>query len=146
MEKSRVRILIVDDEVGILEALQTHLEMDGYEVLTASSAQEALEEFKKQKKIHIVLTDINMPNMDGIELLERIKMASANTVVIMITAYTSLMKVANSRTYGASDYLLKPFRDLSEVDAVIDRAYEQITRWEDILAETLEAKKQKTTT
>lgn len=143
MDKSKIRILIVDDEVGILEALQTHLEMDGYEVMTASSAEDALDTFKKQRKIHMVLTDINMPNMDGIELLERVKMISANTVVIMITAYTSLMKVANSRTYGAYDYLLKPFRDLSEVDTVIDRAYEQIKRWEDILAETLEAKKQK---
>lgn len=143
MDKNKISVLIVDDEEGILQALQMHLEMDGYQVDTMSSSLEALKAFENDAKYHIVLTDINMPNMDGIELLENIKKISSTTIVIMITAYTSLMKVANSRIHGASDYLLKPFADLSEVDKVMDRAYEQVIRWNSILADTMSVKRQK---
>ena len=142
MEKSNVRILIVDDEADILNALQTHLEMDGYAIDIADSAGTALEKITTQK-FHIVLTDINMPKMDGIELLEKIKENHGETIVIMVTAYSSMMKVLNSRIYGATDYILKPFRDLSEVDKVIERAYEHIQRWDNVLTETRRQKKQK---
>jgi len=107
MEKSNIRILIIDDEADILNALQTHLEMDGYTIDIADSAGTALEKITTQK-FHIVLTDINMPKMDG-----------------------------------AADYILKPFRDLSEVDKVIERAYEHIQRWDNVLTETRRQKKQK---
>jgi DNA-binding NtrC family response regulator len=55
----------------------------------------------------------------------------------MITAYTSLMKVANSRFNGAADYVLKPFKDLSELDEVIETAYRHIARWENVMTETI---------
>ena len=141
MEKNNVRILVVDDEEDILTALQTHLEMDGYYVEVANSAMVALEKIQAQA-FHVVLTDINMPKMDGLELLEKIKAVRGETIVIMITAYTSLIKVLNSRIYGAADYLLKPFRDLSEVDEVITRAYESLERWDKVLAETRRIKQQ----
>jgi DNA-binding NtrC family response regulator len=140
MEKSEVKILVVDDEEDILKALKTHLELDGYVVEVVSSAAEALEKLRSAK-INIVLTDINMPQMDGIEMLEEIKKIRGDVIVIMITAYTSLMKVANSRYHGAADYVLKPFRDLSELDEVVETAYRQILRWDRIVAETLKTKK-----
>lgn len=142
MEKNDVRILVVDDEADILKSLKTHLELDGFWVDVAPSAKEALAKIKSTR-FHIVLTDINMPEMDGIEMLEEIKKFRGDTIVIMITAYSSLMKVANSRFQGATDYVLKPFRDLSEVDEVIDLAYQQILRWENVLQDTLEIKKKK---
>ncbi len=142
MEKNDVRILVVDDEADILKSLKTHLELDGFWVDVAPSAKEALAKIKSTR-FHIVLTDINMPEMDGIEMLEEIKKFRGDTIVIMITAYSSLMKVANSRFHGAADYVLKPFRDLSEVDEVIDLAYQQILRWENVLQDTLEIKKKK---
>ncbi len=142
MEKNDVRILVVDDEADILKSLKTHLELDGFWVDVAPSAKEALAKIKSTR-FHIVLTDINMPEMDGIEMLEEIKKFRGDTIVIMITAYSSLMKVANSRFQGAADYVLKPFRDLSEVDEVIDLAYQQILRWENVLQDTLEIKKKK---
>jgi len=142
MEKSKVRILVVDDEEGILQSLKTHLELAGYKVEVSDSAAGALEKVGKQS-FHIILADINMPGMDGIELLEEIKRVRGETIVIMITAYSSLMKVVNSRVFGAADYVLKPFRDLSELDEVIERSYLQIQRWEKVLAETMKQKKHK---
>jgi len=141
MEKGNIRILIVDDEEDILQALKTHLEIDGFYVDVANSALRALEMIEDQA-FHIILTDINMPKMDGLELLEKIKALRGETIVIMITAYTSLIKVLNSRIYGAADYLLKPFRDLSEVDEVISRAYDSLVRWDTVLAETRKIKQQ----
>lgn len=135
MNAKDVRIMIVDDEKGILETLKTHLELDGYHVDTANSAKETLDIFQKQP-YHIVLTDINMPVMDGLVLLEEIKAIRGDTIVIMITAYTSLTKVLMSRIHGASDYVLKPFRDLSEVDSAVQRAIDQIDRWNKIIEET----------
>ena len=141
MDKSNIRILVVDDEEDILQALKTHLEMDGFYVDVANSALRALEKIEDQA-FHIILTDINMPKMDGLEFLEKVKALRGETIVIMITAYTSLIKVLNSRIYGAADYLLKPFRDLSEVDEVITRAYESLVRWDNVLAETRRIKQQ----
>jgi DNA-binding NtrC family response regulator len=140
MEKSDVRILVVDDEEDILKSLKTHLELDGYGVEVAGSAAEALDKIRLGK-IHIVLADINMPQMDGIELLEQIRKIRGDIFVIMITAYTSLMKVANSRFHGATDYVLKPFRDLSELDEVVETAYKQVLRWDRVMAETMKTKK-----
>jgi DNA-binding NtrC family response regulator len=139
MDARNIRILIVDDEKGILEALHTHLSLDGYQVEVANSAAEALEQFQKEP-FHLVLTDINMPVMDGLVLLEEIKSLRGDTVVIMITAYTSLTKVLLSRAHGAFDYVLKPFRDLSEIDEAIKRAIEQLDRWNRIIEETKSAK------
>lgn len=139
MDRTKVRILVVDDERDILEAIQTHLEMDGYNVEVTDSAAEALDKIR-MNSFHIVLTDINMPGMDGLELLEKIKEIHGETIVIMITAYSSIMKVLNSRIHGAADYLLKPFRDLSEVDEVITRAYDSLIRWERALKQTRKIK------
>lgn len=139
MDPKNIRVLVVDDEKGILEALQTHLELDGYSVDTCGSAKEALDMFQKQP-YHIIMTDINMPVMDGLVLLEEIKRLRGDTIVIMITAYTSLTKVLMSRAHGASDYVLKPFRDLSEVDASIERAVSQLDRWNKIIEETKNVK------
>ena len=140
MEKNNVRILVVDDEENILSSLKTHLELDGYFVNVASSGREALKKIENTR-FHIVLTDINMPEMDGIEMLEEIKKFRGETIVIMITAYTSMMKVSNSRLHGAADYILKPFRDLTEADEAIERAYQQILRWENVVNETVKTKK-----
>ena len=139
MDANNIRILVVDDEKGILEALQTHLELDGYQVDIANTAKDALALFQKEP-YHLVLTDINMPVMDGLVLLEEIKAIRGDTIVIMMTAYTSLTKVLLSRAHGASDYVLKPFRDLSEVDQAISRSKELLGRWNKIIEETKSVK------
>ncbi len=142
MEKNEVKILVVDDDRGVLDALKTHLELEGYNVETAIRAKDALELLiDAWRPFHIVMTDINMPELDGIQLLEKIKKDRGETIVIMITAYTSLMKVSDSWTYGAFDYVLKPFRDLSEIDYVVDRALVHLQRWKAVMSETVDVKK-----
>jgi len=136
---THMKILLVDDELGILEALKTHLELEGYTVDCASSAAQAIELFTKYA-YPIVVTDINMPVMDGLGLLEELKKIRGDTTVIMMTAYTSLTKVLMSRIHGAFDYILKPFKDLDEITYVLDRAKNLILRWDEILSETKEAK------
>lgn len=133
------KILAVDDDEILLEALKIHLELQGYQVFTAGGAEEALELFKKEK-FPTILMDINMPHKDGVSLLEEIKSIAQDTTVIMMTAYTSITKVLMSRLHGALDYILKPFGDLSEMDAALERAYKIQERWQAILEQTKEHK------
>ncbi|HOX24495.1 MAG TPA: response regulator [Candidatus Krumholzibacteria bacterium] len=132
MDKRDVRVLVVDDEEGIVKALQLHLEMQGYTVETAGSGPEALAALERHR-YDVVLSDIMMAEMDGVELLMRIKEKHGDTIVVMITAADSLAKVLSCRLYGAADYLLKPFDDLDAVTAVVDRAYQKLQRWEEVM-------------
>ncbi|MBF0106248.1 MAG: response regulator [Deltaproteobacteria bacterium] len=139
------RILCVDDEVDILEALKTYLELSGYNIDIVSSAREALN-LIKQTTYHIVLLDINMPDMNGLELLREIKMMNHDIVVIMITAYSTTTKVAESRFLGAFDYLLKPLQDVNAVADAVKRAADHINKWGTALTDTRETRKKQAPT
>ena len=106
--ENKVRILVVDDEAGLCDFIHHYLTSRGFEVEVALRAQEALE-LLKQSTFHVVVTDIMMPSMDGLELLRRIKESYPQVVVIMMTAYASLYKAVKSIAYGAADLLVKPF-------------------------------------
>ena len=110
----RARVLVVDDELGPRESLRMILK-PGYDIATADSGEAAL---KTLTTFHpdLVFMDIKMPQMDGIELLQRIKRSDPSIEVVMITAYASLETVKNALTHGAFEYLIKPFsrRDLEE--------------------------------
>jgi len=101
-------ILIVDDEKNYLLVLSAVLEEEGYEVLTALSGLEALET-QKSSDVDLVLTDMKMPGMDGIELLERIKAYDSDLPVIMMTAHGTVDKAVEAMQKGAYSYILKPF-------------------------------------
>lgn len=135
MEKENLKILLVDDEKDILESLKTHLELDGFNVTAANSAIRALE-LIQDNIFHVILTDINMPLLDGLDLLESIKNVRGETLVIMVTAFTSMDKVWRSRIHGAFDYILKPFKDMSEIDNVVQRAMTHLDRWNTIVQQT----------
>ncbi len=126
--KQKYKILIVDDEEGIVGTLKKHLKLDGYTVDTAQSAVEAFEKIKKDK-YHIVLTDIVMPEMDGIELLREIKSYDALTQVIMMTGYSTMDKTLSSLEFGANDYILKPFKSVEHVMQIIDYSIKKLERW-----------------
>jgi two-component system NtrC family response regulator len=101
-------ILIVDDEKNYLTILSALLEDEGFEVLTASGGSEALE-IHKSSDLDLILTDMKMPKMDGIELLENIKENDPDLPVIMMTAHGTVDKAVEAMQKGAYTYVLKPF-------------------------------------
>ncbi len=126
--KKKYKILIVDDEEGIIFTLKKHLELDGYIINSAQNAVDAFEKIENDK-YHIVLTDIVMPEIDGIELLRKIKRYDALTQVIMMTGYSTMDKTLISLEYGANDYILKPFKSIEHVIKVIECSVEKLERW-----------------
>jgi len=121
MEKS---ILLVDDEAGIRKVLGISLTDMGYHVMTAANGREALEIFQKDCP-PIVLTDIKMPEMDGIELLRRIKAHHPDTEVIMITGHGDMDLAVKSVKYEATDFVTKPIND-DILEIALQRAQERI--------------------
>ncbi|MGD8519587.1 MAG: hybrid sensor histidine kinase/response regulator [Desulfobacterales bacterium] len=121
MEKS---ILLVDDEKGIRKVLGIALSDLGYEVFTAENGVEALRIFDDVKP-PIVLADIKMPEMDGIELLRRLKQESPDTEVIMITGHGDMDLAIKSVKYEATDFVTKPIND-EVLEIALNRAQERI--------------------
>ncbi|MFC1880128.1 sigma-54-dependent transcriptional regulator [Thermodesulfobacteriota bacterium] len=101
-------ILVVDDEKNYLLVLSAVLEDEGYEVLTAPGGYEALE-IQKSSDLDLILSDMKMPAMDGIELLENIKALDPDLPVIMMTAHGTIDKAVEAMQKGAYSYILKPF-------------------------------------
>lgn len=101
-------ILIVDDEKNYPLILAAVLQEEGYETLTANSGQETLK-IIRNSDVDLVLTDMKMPGMDGIELLEKIKSKDPDLPVIMMTAYGTVEKAVEAMQKGAYNYILKPF-------------------------------------
>jgi signal transduction histidine kinase len=121
MEKT---ILIVDDEEGIRKVLGIALSDMGYEVLTAENGAAALRVFKAARP-PIVLADIKMPEMDGIELLRRLKQMRPETEVIMITGHGDMDLAIKSVKYEATDFVTKPIND-EVLEIALNRAQERI--------------------
>jgi signal transduction histidine kinase len=119
------KILLVDDEEGIRKVLDISLSDSGFKVFTAETGKEALDIFRKMQP-PIVLTDIKMPGMDGIELLQKIKEESPDTEVIMITGHGDMELAIRSLKYDATDFITKPIND-DALEIALKRANEKIT-------------------
>jgi len=117
-------LLLVDDEEDIRDVLQLPIEDLGYNVLTAENAETALTLFRKEKPA-LVLTDIKMPGMDGIELLQEIKKDSPETEVIMITGHGDMSLAIKSLKYEATDFIIKPI-NVNSLEIALGRAEERI--------------------
>src|SRR5687767_8757841 len=102
------RIFIVDDEESIREFFEIMLKREGYEVVTASNGAEALEKLKKQA-VDLIISDIQMPELSGLELLGKVKEIDPEMAVIMITAFGSTETAVEAMKLGAYDYIQKPF-------------------------------------
>lgn len=119
------KILLVDDDADICKVLSISLTDIGYRVHTAGNGEEAYRIFK-QVKPSIVLTDIKMPIMNGIELLRKIKSQYPETEVIMISGHGELDLAIKSLQSDASDFILKPVND-EELNAALQRSHEKIS-------------------
>jgi response regulator RpfG family c-di-GMP phosphodiesterase len=115
------RILIVDDEVEITEILADLLSED-YECLKAGSAEQALG-LLRENEFQLVISDITMPGMSGLDMIPHVKELSPQTVVVMISGMQTVESAIGALRLGAFDYLMKPF-DLRQVEAVVKRALE----------------------
>jgi DNA-binding NtrC family response regulator len=119
MADSRKRVLAVDDELGVRESIRILLSTD-YDVATVASGDAALEAIQRERP-HLVLLDIIMPGMDGMELLERIRATDPGLPVVILTATKTVRTAVAAMKLGAFDYLQKPF-DVDELRLIVERA------------------------
>ena len=118
------KLLIIDDEEGIRKVLSLSLANDGYDVSAAAGGEEGIEIFKKESP-SIILTDIKMPGMDGIETLKQIKELNPDAEVIMITGHGDMDLAIEALKLDASDFLNKPIKD-EALSVALKRARERI--------------------
>jgi two-component system NtrC family response regulator/two-component system response regulator HydG len=117
------RVIVIDDEVNAATALETLLRQDGYEVQKAHDGRaglQVLETFDAD----VVLTDLRMPGMDGLELLAKVKEIRPEAMVILMTAYGTVKTAVQAMKLGAEDYMGKPI-DVDELEVVLQRAIEK---------------------
>jgi DNA-binding NtrC family response regulator len=146
----KMNIMIVDDEKIVRESLYHWFAKTGHTVEKASSGFEALERLEKNP-FDVLFVDIRMPEMNGIELLEKVKTEYPETIVIIITAYGSIESAVKAMQLGASDYLLKPFKPdylslvmekiaqqlrLSSEYNYLKRRLDKITRFDNIIGQS----------
>jgi DNA-binding NtrC family response regulator len=116
---SSAKILIVDDELIMRESLAGWLQRDGHTIQTAPSGEEALEKLK-ETHFDIMLVDIKMEGISGLEVLQQVKESDPDVAVVMITAYGSIPTAIEAMKNGAYDYMLKPF-DPNELGVLIEK-------------------------
>lgn len=113
------RLLIVDDQFGIRLLLSEVFLKEGYEIYSAATGEEALAIVNKEK-LDLVMLDIKIPGMDGIDILKQIKKIDKNLKVIMMTAYGELNLIGEAMKKGAIAYFLKPF-DIYEIRQTVKK-------------------------
>ena len=121
-ERKKFRILVVDDELIVRDSLKEILDEEGYTVEMAGSGPNALEELSKQP-YQLMLLDIKMPGMDGVEVLQKAKEAHPDLSVVMMTAYATVETAVEAMKTGALEYLIKPFEPGALIPMVL-RVYE----------------------
>ncbi|MBI3307677.1 MAG: response regulator, partial [Candidatus Omnitrophica bacterium] len=122
-EKKHIHILVVDDELGMRDLLSLELKGQGYQVSVAENGKEATEIIRKQK-FDLVISDLSMPQMDGITLLQNIKEVDPELEVIMATGHGTIESAVKAMKNGAYDFILKPF-NLDELSLLIEKALEK---------------------
>jgi len=116
----KAKILLVDDEPGMLRYIRTLLEVDDHHVETASTGEEALDHVQKGLRPDLVLMDLLMPGIDGLEALEGLRKLQPGVKVVMLSCVNDTKKVVQAIRLGATDYITKPFQK-AELDKVIDQ-------------------------
>ena len=117
---SKTKVLLVDDEVEFVSALSERLHLRNYDVRTANNALEALALIYKEPP-DVVILDLRIPGMDGIEILKTIKKFDAAIEVIMLTGHGDVQSVEEGMKSGAFEYIMKPV-DIGELTSKIDKA------------------------
>jgi CheY-like chemotaxis protein/DNA-binding Xre family transcriptional regulator len=106
---SALRVLIVDDEIDVCTCLREFLELEGCEVTTQNNPARALEQINLAERFHIIILDLSMPSMHGIEFLQRLRKIDRDAAVIILTGYPTLESATDAIDLDVSAYLQKPF-------------------------------------
>jgi len=114
-----MKIMVVDDEEGARDLFNTILTDEGYDVSLANGGEEALSLFKSNP-FNLVITDIKMPVMDGLQLLQEIRKMGSKTDVIMVTAYGEVESYLKAMSLGAAEYINKPIR-IKELKRIVHK-------------------------
>lgn len=128
------KVLLVDDEAPFVEALAKRLTKRDLTVVTAFSGSEALEKLEKDRRIDVVILDVKMPGMDGIETLKAIKSAYPLVEVVMLTGHATVESAIEGMKMGALDYLMKPC-DMDVLLAKVSEAKSKKDKQEEKIAE-----------
>jgi two-component system response regulator HydG len=123
-DQGNIRILIVDDEEITLRNLVHVMEKEGYEVVGALNGTNALQ-ILEEEEFDVVLTDLKMKKVDGIQILKRCKELYPDTEIIMITGYATVETVVDTMKQGAFNYIAKPFK-LKEIRKVTEEAIAKV--------------------
>ena len=111
------KILVVDDEIDFLEMMRLRLEANNYSVVTASEGNEALEKFRKEKPVAVLL-DILMPGMDGIDVLKKMRREDSKIPIFIVTAFSNEERFKLANTFNASGFIVKTNDLQSEIQNI----------------------------
>lgn len=136
----KARILIVDDEQCILKALSRHFRYLRYDIDTANNGQEALDKLA-DSKFDVVISDIQMPVMSGVDLLRRIRKEYPMIRTIMTTGYVTLENGLACLRQGADTVIFKPIEDLTELEEAVKNAVRYLEHWQEKLKMLRELKR-----
>ena len=138
---SPIKILIIDDEKAIRQSFADYLEDQGYEILIAENGLIGLDILKREKP-QITLVDLRMPEMDGLEFLEKARLLNPEFPVIVISGANRINDVVKAQQLGSWDYLMKPVKELSMLGFAVEKALEKVklVRENQLYQENLEAK------
>ena len=120
-DKNKRRILVVDDEITVCKSIRQAIVSDEYEIDLSLSGEEALKK-EEEKKYELIITDLMMPGISGLDLLKNLKDKKSNAKVIMITGYPTIKTAVQSVKMGAFDYLPKPFTP-ADLRSLVARAF-----------------------
>jgi DNA-binding NtrC family response regulator len=130
----RIRILVVDDEKDISDLLVRHLTFLGHDVVGVYDPVAAMR-MVEEENIHVVISDIVMPGMDGLELLRRIKAYNGGIQVIMVTGYVTMHHILTAMRLGAETVFFKPLQDLDHLEKAVEHCIRRVEMWRSILRE-----------
>jgi len=130
----KIRLIVVDDEKDITDLLVRHFAFKGYDIVGVNDPRQALAMIEEEN-FNIVISDIVMPIMDGLELLRRIKNYNGGIQVIMITGYVTMHNILTAMRRGAETVFFKPLNNLDRLEEAIGQCISRIEMWQNILRE-----------
>ena len=130
----KIKILVVDDEKDITDLLVRHFSFKDYDIVGVNDPGAALKMIEEEN-FNIVISDIVMPGLDGLELLRRIKDYNGGIQVIMITGYVTMNHILTAMRRGAETVFFKPLKDLDKLEEAVNQCIARLRMWQKILKE-----------